>query len=350
MAIETTGVPAMSDLPELQARAGELERAIAETDDQHGSLLSGLERGLSQLRERLVGATAANDRLARENAELTAIAEQLLGRLENQPAETLHDKLTALDGQLHGLLELSGGQVPAKGARAKGTPVNGTPVNGTPVNGTLMAAGDDGGGAPEGTPSKAASESASEAASEAASDSGGGPFEEIRDRMRALSSHLLAPAAPSAPTASAAPSASAQTHEPAPAPARSAASIRLSTAGPPPKPAPEGPARRNPDSPRAFDRPIRALAEKAQNVLPKVRLRFDAETDYALAILRRIRGVRQPFGIDEVRELINGKFGLSLTDRDDAQLSASLANQDGLTRRPRGAGPGGAPSWRFETG
>ncbi len=112
----------------------------------------------------------------------------------------------------------------------------------------------------------------------------------------------------------------------------------------------EGDARSNPDSPRAFDRPIRALAEKAQNVLPKVRLRFDAETDYALAILRRIRGVRQPFGIEEVRELINGKFGLSLTDRDDAQLSASLANQDGLTRGPRGNGPSGAPSWRFETG
>ena len=85
-------------------------------------------------------------------------------------------------------------------------------------------------------------------------------------------------------------------------------------------------------------------------MLPKVRLRFDAETNYALAILRRIRGNRQPFGIEEVRELINGKFGLSLTDRDDVQLSASLANQDGLTRRPRGAGPGGAPSWRFETG
>ncbi len=294
----------MSDLPELQARAGELERAIAETDDQHGSLLSGLERGLSQLRERLVEATAANDRLARENAELTAITEQLLGRLENQPSETLHDKLAALDGQLHGLLELSGVQAPA----------DGTPVNGTPV-----AAADDGGAAPKGAPEDAA-------------DSGGGPFEEIRERMRALSSHLLAPAE---------------------GPAQGPASIRLSTAGPPPKPAPEGQARRDPGSPRAFDRPIRALAEKAQNVLPKVRLRFDAETDYALAILRRIRGGRQPFGIEEVRELINGKFGLSLTDRDDVQLSASLANRDGLTRGPRGPRgdrAGGAPSWRFERG
>ncbi len=333
MAIDTKGVPAMSDIPDLQARAGELERAIAETDDRHGSLLSGLERGLSQLRERLVGATAANDRLARENTELTAIAEQLLDRLENQPAESLHDKLAALDGQLHGLLELSGVQASEKEALEKEAPeneapVNGTPVNGTPVSGTPVVAGDDGDAALKGAvPKGARPEGAPGAASEDASDSGGGPFEEIRERMRALSSQLLTSAAPLAP-----------------------APIRLSTGGPPPKPAPERHARRDPGAPRAFDRPIRALAKKAQNVLPKVRLRFDAETDYALAILRRIRGGRQPFGIEEVRELINGKFGLSLTDRDDAQLAASLANQDGLTRGPRGDGASSAQSWRFETG
>ena len=331
----------MSDLPDLQARAGDLERAIAETDDQHGSLLSGLERGLSQLRERLVGATAANDRLARENAELTAIVEQLLGRLENKAAETLRDKLAALDGQLHGLLELSGVQAPAKGTPVNGAAVNGAAVNGTPVNGTPVAAGDDGADAPKGAP-----ESASESASEDASDSAGGPFEEIRERMRALSSQLLAPAAPSVPAVPAVPA-------PESALGRSSAPNRVSTAGPPPKPVPERHARRDPGSPRAFDRPIRALAAKAQSVLPKVRLRFDAETGYALGILRRIRGGRQPFGIEEVRELINGKFGLSLTDRDDAQLSASLANQDGLTRGPRGprgGNAGGAQSWRFEMG
>ena len=316
----------MSDLHKLQARAGDLERAITETDDQHGSLLSGLESGLNQLRERLVGATAANDRLARENIELRAIAEQLLGTIENKPAEnTLHDKLAALDGQLHGLLELSGVQAPADQA----------PVNGTPVNGTPVAAGNDGGAPPE---------AGSEAGSEAASEPAGGPFEEIRERMRALSSQLLAPAAPSAEARAA------EAQAQGPVLARGPAPIRLPTAGPPPKPVAERHARRDPGSPRAFDRPIKALAEKAQNVLPKVRLRFDAETDYALTILRRLRGGRQPFGIEEVRELINGKFGLTLTDRDDAQLSASLANQDGLTRGPRGNGPSGAQSWRFETG
>ena len=291
----------MTDLHSLQARAGDLERAIAETDDRHGSLLSGLESGLSALRERLVEAKLTNDRLERENVELRTIAEQLLDGLENRPAETLHDKLAALDGQIHGLLELSGGQVP---------------VNGTPV-----AITDDS------VASKAAPESGGDAS---------GPFGEIRERMRALSSQLLAPA-----TAALAPE---------PAPDQTPASIRLPDTGPPPKPAPEQHARRNLESPRAFDRPIRALAEKAQNVLPKAHLRFDAETDYALTILRRIKGVRQSFSTEEVRELINGKFGLCLTQRDDVQLSASMSNQDGVARGARGTSATAAQSWRFEMG
>ena len=298
----------MSDLHDLQARAGDFERAIAETEDQHGSLLSGLESGLNQLRERLVGATAANDRLVRENTELKAIVEQLLGALENKPAETLHDKLAALDGQIHGLLELSDIQAPGSG---------------TPV-----ASGDD-----NGASSKGRSET------DSGSDSGGGPFEDIRDRMRALSSQLLAPApASAAPEAQG--SAAARNPEPPSRPILDAF----------PKSPPDRSARRKPEPPSAFDRPIRALAEKAQSVLPKVRLRFDAETDYALSILRRLRGGRQAFGIEEVRELINGKFGLTLTNRDDAQLSASLANQEGLTCGASGGNSNNAPSWRFETG
>jgi hypothetical protein len=189
--------------------------------------------------------------------------------------------------------------------------------------------------------------------------------------MRALSSQLLAPAAPQA-THQAAPPAAPQaaastevrasevqaaavratTVEPqGSAPIQTPASIRLpATAGAPPKPAPKS-VRRDPDSPRAFDRPIKALAEKAQNVLPQARLRFDAEINYALTILRRIRGGRQSFSIEEVRELINGKFGLRLTARDDLQLSASLANQANLIRTPRGPRGGvSAQCWRFQIG
>ncbi len=347
----------MSDLHDLQARAGDLERANSGTDDRHGSLLSGLENGLNQLRERLVAARADNDRLARENTELRATTLQLLGALENQPAEqSLHDKLTALDGQIHGLLEISSDPGSA----------NGIPVNGTPVNGTPVAAGEDDG------------------AAKSESDTGG-PFEEIRERMRALSNQLLASAGSAAAAstqvgvseiraaavrataigaaaigatatgataigatatgATATGETGAKPQEPAP--------IQLpASAGAPPKPAPKPSARRNLDSPRAFDRPIKALAQKAQNVLPKARLRFDAEINYALTILRRIRGGRQSFSIEEVRDLINGKFGLRLTARDDVQLSASLANQGNLIRTRRGSRGGGisAQSWRFEMG
>ena len=123
---------------------------------------------------------------------------------------------------------------------------------------------------------------------------------------------------------------------PEPAPEPAIESIPYPDAGAPPKP------------PRAFERPIKALAEKARSVLPKTHLRFDAETGYALGILRRIKGSHQPFSVEEVRELINGKFGLTLTRRDDAQLSASLDNQDGVARDPQ-SGPG-TLSWRFDMG
>ena len=312
MAIETEGVPVMTDLHEIQARAGDLGPAACETDDPHSGLLSGLERGLGQLRERLFETKAVNDRLTQENVELRSIAEQLLFRLETKPADTLHDQLSALDGQIHGLLELSGG--PAS-------------TNGAPVAATEAEAAEGTGAGAE----------------------GGGPFQDIRERMRVLSDQLLAPIAAPAPE-----STLESTPEPKPgsssesAPQPAAASIRVSDLGAPPMPPLGGHTRHEGGSPRVFDRPIKALTAKAQNVLPKVRMRFDAETDYALAILRRLKGARQSFSLDEVRELINGKFGLTLTDRHDAQLSASVAKQDGVTSGPRGAR--NAPSWRFQMG
>ena len=269
----------MTELHDLQARADHIEREIGESGDRHGSLLSDLETGMNAVRDHLIQAKAENDRLARENAELKQIAEKLLGARENKPAANLGDKLTELDGQLHGLLELT--QV-------------------------------DSGGAESRNPN-----------SEKAGSDIFGPIGEIRNRVRALTGQLLAPEL--AP-------------KPAPKPAPAAM-------GAPPRPDPEHYQRRSRGSPRSFDRPIRALAEKAQNVLPKVQLRFDAETDYALTILRRIKGNRLPFSIEEVRELINGKFGLSLTNRDDVQLSASMCNQNGVTR---GARKG--QSWRFDMG
>lgn len=285
----------MTELHDLQARAGHLEREIGETGDQHSSLLSDLETGMSAVRDHLIQAKSENDRLTRENAELKRIAEKLLGTCENKPVTSFGDKLAELDGQLHGLLKLTGNEA---------------------------------GGTEAGDVESQNSKSQNSKSESARSDIFG-PIGEIRDRVRALTGQLLAPLAP----------------EIGPKPARNAPKPAPAAMGAPPRPSPRHHERRGRGSPRSFDRPIRALAEKAQNVLPKVRLRFDAEADYALTILRRIKGNRLPFSIEEVRELINGKFGLSLTNRDDAQLSASMCNQNGVTR---GARKG--QSWRFEMG
>ena len=174
----------MSNLHDLQVRAADLERTIADTGDEHGSLLNGLESGLRELRQRLTEAKAANDRLARENVELKSIVEQLLGRLETKPADSLHDKLAALDGQLYGLLEISGGQTSADGSPEIEAPVSATPV----------AAGEDRGAEGGGAEGREAEEGGAEGSGVAV----GGPFEDIRERLRSLSDQLLSPIAVSA--------------------------------------------------------------------------------------------------------------------------------------------------------
>lgn len=344
----------MSNLHDLQARAADLDRSIADPGDQHGSLLNGLESGLRELRQRLTEAKATNDRLARENVELKAIVEQLLGRLETKPVDSLHDKLAALDGQLYGLLELSGGRTSANVAPEVETPVNETPVvadenrraeGGGARDGAIEESGVEGSGA-EG-------DGAEESGVEGSGAEGGGPFEDIHERMRSLSDQLLSPIAVSADSSVLVP---APESVPEAAPESTPESVPEAAPESPPEPTPE-PAIESipypdagapPKPPRAFERPIKALAEKARSMLPKTHLRFDAETGYALGILRRIKGSHQPFSVEEVRELINGKFGLTLTRRDDAQLSASLDNQDGVARDPQ-SGPG-TLSWRFNMG
>ncbi len=181
----------MSNLHDLQVRAADLDRSIADTGDQHGSLLNGLESGLRELRQRLTEAKAANDRLARENVELKSIVEQLLGRLETKPADSLHDKLAALDGQLYGLLEISSGQTSADGSPEIEAPVSATPVA-ADENGRA-----EGGGARDGE--------VEGSGAEGSGAEGGGSFEDIHERMRSLSDQLLSPIAVSADSSASVP-------------------------------------------------------------------------------------------------------------------------------------------------
>ncbi len=71
-------------------------------------------------------------------------------------------------------------------------------------------------------------------------------------------------------------------------------------------------------------------------------MRFYAEVDYALGILRRIKGRDQLFVVEEVRNLINGKFALELTSQDDAQIAASISKQDDLSPSAKDG-----KSWKF---
>jgi hypothetical protein len=93
---------------------------------------------------------------------------------------------------------------------------------------------------------------------------------------------------------------------------------------------------------RASHGPIEAFAHKPRSALPKTRMRFSAEVDYALGILRRIRGQKQFFSVEEVRNLINGKFLLELTGQDDAQIAAILSNQNDV--RPSAKS---GKNWKF---
>jgi hypothetical protein len=85
------------------------------------------------------------------------------------------------------------------------------------------------------------------------------------------------------------------------------------------------------DERKAFDRLIQTSADTVRRVLPKTRMRFDAEVEYALGVLHQmIRGNRF-FSVEEVRGLINGKFDLDLTAQHDRQIAANLSKRDNVT-------------------
>ena len=71
-------------------------------------------------------------------------------------------------------------------------------------------------------------------------------------------------------------------------------------------------------------------------------MRFYAEVDYALGILRRIKSRDQLFSVEEVRNLINGKFALELTSQDEAQIAANLSKQDDVSPSAKGG-----KIWKF---
>lgn len=318
------GMLKMADLHDLQTRVGHLERTFCESDDQHGDLLSGLRDGLSTVHDRLIQIKLENDRLAKENAQLKQIIEQLLGSIESKSRSAPHDMLKDLDLQLNALLRLSDDESAA--------------VLGDPER--LQASKSHGSDRDSDAPADVAAREPNGAYSNESSS-----LEEIQDRVRRLSEQL-----PEDDRQTDSPESSAAIRGPRPEPVErdepvephgSSGSKALSSPASDEESQGAGGADNREKS--VFHGPIEALAHKARSILPKKRMRFDAEVDYALGILRRLKGRNQPFSIEEVRELISCKFGLGLTSQHDAQIAACLTKQNDLKPNAKDG-----KSWKFK--
>ncbi len=323
VAIRRVRVLKLTDLHDLQTRAGEVEEAVGESNDQQGDLLAGIRDGLSAVRDRLIHMKIENDRIVDENARLKQVVVELLESLENKSKNPLHDKLRDLDSQLSVLLELSGA------GSAAGL--------GDSETGSLGASKSDGVDDDADEPAGALSPEAN-----GASPNELGSLEDIEKRVSKLSEHLAGDDKQTKGQV-----ANGVTRDPEPIEQEEPAEPHvISTSESPFSPALEK-AKQVPSGPdtresRAFHGPIEALAHKARSVLPKTRMRFYAEVDYALGILRRIKGRDQLFSVEEVRNLINGKFALELASQDDAQIAANVSKQDDVSPSAKGG-----KIWKF---
>ncbi len=307
----------MPDFQDLQARAGQIEQAICELDDEHGDLLNSLQNGLNIAREKLIRKKFEIDRLAEENKKLRQLIEGLLDSVESKPKNALHDRLKDLDVQLSVLLEISEdetalgqvGEGPAQASQsnnADGGSDDPADIVAPEPNGSLLA--------------------------------GPSSLHDIETRVRDLSCKLTGKLTECVENTKNLPH-EPEPHRPEPEPidqeqrdepyGSSTWENQVIRA-----PVGEKHAVRhadNRDERKAFDRLIETSVATVRRVLPKTRMRFDAEVEYALGVLQQmIRGDRF-FSVEEVRGLINGKFDLGLTARHDGQIATNLSKRDNVT-------------------
>ncbi|MCH7777691.1 MAG: hypothetical protein IH878_14315 [Gemmatimonadetes bacterium] len=307
------GILRMTDFQDLQTRAGQVEQAICELDDEHRDLLNGLQNGLNIAREKLIRKKFETDRLTEENNELRQLIERLLDSVESKPMNALHDKLKDLDVQLNVLLDIS------EDDTALGQ------VGEDPAEASQSSNADGGSDEPADI---VAPEPSGSLLGESSS------LHDIETRVRDLSCKIAecgenTKNLPSEP----------EPHRPEPEPidreqpgepySNSTSENQAVRA-----PVKETQGVRHADNRNertAFDRLIETSVETVRRVLPKTRMRFDAEVEYALGVLQQmIRGNRF-FSVEEVRCLINGKFGLDLTAQHDGQIAANLSKRDNVT-------------------
>ncbi len=303
----------MTDFQDLQTRAGQVEQAICELDDEHGDLLNSLQSGLNIAREKLIRKKFEIDRLAEENKKLRQLIEGLLDSVESKPKNALHDRLKDLDVQLNVLLEISEGET---------------------------ALGQVGEGPAKASQSKNADGGSDEPADMVSPEPNGFLLGEssslhgIETRVRDLSCKLTEcventknlPREPEPRRPEPEPIVEEQPGEPYSSSRSENQVVRA--------PVEETHGVRHADSRderKAFERLIQTSADTVRRVLPKTRKRFDAEVEYALGVLQQmVRGDRI-FSVEEVRGLINGKFDLDLTAQHDGQITANLSKRNNVT-------------------
>ncbi len=324
----------MKDFQDLQARADQVEQVICELDDEHRDLLGSLQNGLNFAQEKLIQKKLEVDRLTGENSKLRRLMERLLEYVESKPKKALHDKLKDLDVQLNVLLRISEDETAPR--QVGPGQVGPGQVGEDPAKASQSNNADAGGDEPADMVSPAPNGSLLGESSS---------LHDIKTRVRDLSCKLTEsvektknlPREPEPHRPEPEPIVQEQPGEPysgstfenqvVRAPVKETHGVRHAD---------------HRDERKAFDRLIETSTYTVRRVLPKTRMRFDAEVEYALGVLHQmIRGDRF-FSVEEVRGLINGKFDLDLTAEHDGQIAANLSKRDNVTSTERRGA-----TWKF---
>ncbi len=311
----------MTDFQDLQTRAGQVEKTIYELDEEHRDLLSSLQNGLNIARKKLIRKNVEIDCLAEENKKLRQLIERLLDSVENKSKNAFHGKLKDLDVQLNVLLEISDDETATAPGQA----------------GEDLAKASQSNNADGGSDEPADIVSAAPTGSLLGESRSGesSSLHDIVTRVRELSCKLtecdektknlpretephgsepepIDPEQPGEPYSN-----STSENQVVQASVEEAHGVRHAGKW---------------DERKGFDRLIRTSADTMRRVLPKTRMRFDAEVEYALGILQQMRrGGDGFFSVEEIRDLINGKFDLDLTAQHDGQIAANLSKRDNVT-------------------
>lgn len=309
----------MSDKEELHSRVGQFEQALSAFDSKQKALLHRLQDGLGLARQKLVERKLEIERLKRENRELRQIIDRLLQSVEEQSKDAMGEQLGALDRELASLMALADDEAASAGEPAGSVP--------------------DGRNEPDGDAPAAEAAEAVDIEADADDDELTSTFSDIQRRIQDLAEQFpkdeLSAEASAPAVADPAVPAAAPTVEPTASASSAAAGAEATpAAAAPSQPAPSQPA----PSYRSAARPAPAPAKSHSSA----RGPLDAEVGYALSVLRQMRRSDKLFSIEDIRGLINGKFGLDLTAHQDSQIRASLSRRDGVYPNPKNEN-----FWRF---